>query len=458
MDQTITRAAGAAPSTMPPAAAAPRLVGEFQGYVEGEPSVVWADRKNMPQVGDKLYALPPRAAVPRSWSILLTSANHGVVGAAGSEFKAVPEGYERVQVMEIVEAGAAPAPGTDLGGLVRIMIDGTVIPLAAPSALVGASTAPRPTDDDLWDATLRDRDAYHEWADKLADAIAKHFGVDIGEHSNQNLPWDEALQAIENAEPVGASTVLTDERELRKQLGRALGLVDGVNFAASYLIGLVEHQTAFCDEIEKEREVAAQAGQVAVPEGWKLVPLEPTEDMVGCAWMIEPPRMFGEVYRAMLAAAPSAPAVAQQAPARAEPLPADHVRIADLPRIYITLRQAKELLSCFGGHDAEIAIFDRPAEWSSLPQGLYAFFNEDPDAGTTYLGPTEVDDDLAIHGEPAPAHSIDTPGVRALLAELAAWGGAGGMVKVNEFVGRAAAAIRAPAKASTSGERQEGGK
>jgi hypothetical protein len=60
------------------------------------------------------------------------------------------------------------------------------------------SALSRPADDDLWDATLRDRDAYHEWADKLAEGIAKHFGIDIGEHSNQNLPWAEALEYIES--------------------------------------------------------------------------------------------------------------------------------------------------------------------------------------------------------------------------------------------------------------------
>jgi|GEM_PF-4256310 len=57
----------------------------------------------------------------------------------------------------------------------------------------------RPTDDKLWDETLRDRDTYHEWADKLAGAIAIHFGVDIGEHSNANCPWHEALEAILSA-------------------------------------------------------------------------------------------------------------------------------------------------------------------------------------------------------------------------------------------------------------------
>lgn len=61
----------------------------------------------------------------------------------------------------------------------------------------------RPTDDQLWDQTIRDRDTYHEWADKLAEAIAAYFGVDIGEHSNQNCPWAEALEAVPAARAVG---------------------------------------------------------------------------------------------------------------------------------------------------------------------------------------------------------------------------------------------------------------
>lgn len=56
----------------------------------------------------------------------------------------------------------------------------------------------RPTDDELWDATLRDRDTFHEWADKLAEGIATYFAIDIGEHSNQNLPWAEALEFIDS--------------------------------------------------------------------------------------------------------------------------------------------------------------------------------------------------------------------------------------------------------------------
>lgn len=57
----------------------------------------------------------------------------------------------------------------------------------------------RPSDDKLWDETISDRDQYHEWADKLADAIANYFQSDIGEHSNINCPWAEAVRVIEEA-------------------------------------------------------------------------------------------------------------------------------------------------------------------------------------------------------------------------------------------------------------------
>jgi hypothetical protein len=54
----------------------------------------------------------------------------------------------------------------------------------------------RPSDDALWDQTIQERDNYHEWADKLADGIATHFGIEIGEHSSANNPWDVALDTL----------------------------------------------------------------------------------------------------------------------------------------------------------------------------------------------------------------------------------------------------------------------
>lgn len=52
------------------------------------------------------------------------------------------------------------------------------------------------------DSLIKDRDHCHEMADKLADAVAEHFGVDIGEHSNANDPWENALNCISSFRPV----------------------------------------------------------------------------------------------------------------------------------------------------------------------------------------------------------------------------------------------------------------
>lgn len=43
--------------------------------------------------------------------------------------------------------------------------------------------------------TVDDRDQYQTMADQLAEAIARMTGVDIGEHSSMNNPWENALQA-----------------------------------------------------------------------------------------------------------------------------------------------------------------------------------------------------------------------------------------------------------------------
>jgi hypothetical protein len=59
---------------------------------------------------------------------------------------------------------------------------------AALASNKAAAVAARPTDDVLWDQTLTERDNYHEWADKLANAIAEHFGN----------PWSVALDTLEN--------------------------------------------------------------------------------------------------------------------------------------------------------------------------------------------------------------------------------------------------------------------
>jgi hypothetical protein len=52
---------------------------------------------------------------------------------------------------------------------------------------------------------ITERDCAESWADGLAAAIGKYFGQDIGEHSNMENPWQNAIEIIENAQPLSDS-------------------------------------------------------------------------------------------------------------------------------------------------------------------------------------------------------------------------------------------------------------
>jgi hypothetical protein len=146
----------------------------------------------------------------------------------------------------------------------------------------------------------------------------------------------------------------------------------------------------------------------------------------------------------------------------APPAPAGQIKHGDVPSIEITLRQAKELVDCFGGHDAEVSIIQRPAAWGDMPDGLYAYFSEYPDEGSMYLGPTEVDDDLAMNGDAsAQASQAAASEVRnAALEEAAALAVEWGNARLDDHGGHAlrnyAEAVRAlrtnPATPASKGD------
>lgn len=60
---------------------------------------------------------------------------------------------------------------------------------------------PQISDDSECLEILKERDRYEDMADELADAIAEHFDVDIGEHSSANDPWENALDWISPVQP-----------------------------------------------------------------------------------------------------------------------------------------------------------------------------------------------------------------------------------------------------------------
>lgn len=77
-------------------------------------------------------------------------------------------------------------------------IDNAITEVAAfrPERDIPGQSSPAPPRRDPEDHTLEERDEYHEFADKLARGISEHFGVDIGEHSSANNPWQVALDIL----------------------------------------------------------------------------------------------------------------------------------------------------------------------------------------------------------------------------------------------------------------------
>ncbi len=61
--------------------------------------------------------------------------------------------------------------------------------------------------------TIDERDKAQDMADRLAEAIGQITGVDMGEHSNMNDPWQNALQAATDyADTGGVPVGLTRRR------------------------------------------------------------------------------------------------------------------------------------------------------------------------------------------------------------------------------------------------------
>lgn len=61
----------------------------------------------------------------------------------------------------------------------------------------------------------------------------------------------------------------------------------------------------------------------------------------------------------------------------------------------ITLRQAQKLLAFFGGEDCEVVLTEQSQDGAGGSPGLYAHCADYPEEGCKYLGPTEVDGEIA---------------------------------------------------------------
>lgn len=156
--------------------------------------------------------LPPLLPLPKPYSV---AAAHGLDDLhTGDALIAYAQDYARAAIAAQAPQPLAPAPSTfDLTEARAIVVDAIRRMRAAhvgcldltmkAEGFLGATHAAAKSDQ-LWTQTLEERDRYHEVADKLAQAIAKHLGIDIGEHSSANCPWDRALEALDDGASVQA--------------------------------------------------------------------------------------------------------------------------------------------------------------------------------------------------------------------------------------------------------------
>lgn len=104
------------------------------------------------------------------------------------------------------------------------------------------------------DQTLAERDRAHDAADQLANAIARLFGADVGEHSNINCPWANALEIIDAAAPsaMDMDTARKCWDALEQYMGDECGHVpDYLNEAErSNLANMIYNFANFSDEVE----------------------------------------------------------------------------------------------------------------------------------------------------------------------------------------------------------------
>jgi len=109
---------------------------------------------------------------------------------------------------------------------------------AAPPAQAVDSQAALIAEERAHGETIDKRDRYHDVADELAAHIASITGVDIGDHSSANCPWQNAIEAAEEYTPALAVDLgqfrvavmhaygLIENNEMHAKLGELLDLID----------------------------------------------------------------------------------------------------------------------------------------------------------------------------------------------------------------------------------------
>lgn len=91
------------------------------------------------------------------------------------------------------------------------MDDGALVQAFAKHRTAGQAELAR--EEAAHEITIDQRDIAERWADELARLIGQMTGVEIGEHSNLNFPWQNAAEA--------ARAALSTTPDLSRDEGRA---------------------------------------------------------------------------------------------------------------------------------------------------------------------------------------------------------------------------------------------
>jgi hypothetical protein len=225
-------------------------------------------------------ALPRRTpGAPRTWQLCMTSENHGTVGPAGCTFSHAPEKHERVLVVEVP---AAANKAAEEGGLLRYEIASNGLSFLDPEGswvAYGDVVADRASRQVANKAEVDLDTGFLQWI---------HDRMRFVHGENENVDYMHKLRAIIASVPVsrdtpnvasiaippattGASTVLTDER---MPVMYAAKRIDNGEYGSllhrseesAYRHNQHNGPAAPKYTVVAMREVAAQAGQVAVPE------------------------------------------------------------------------------------------------------------------------------------------------------------------------------------------------
>ena len=154
---------------------------------------------------------------------------------------------------------------------------------------------------------------------------SKYMQVIFSPEGHKQIAWDgyqAALRDIADAEEAKVSVASSTTGALRNLLAACHRLwaeaeeIETEDGLAQ--VALQPYWDAFIDARDEATKSLVESGagmqpeqpKVSVPDGWKLVPIEPTPKMIDATWnedinVVESHRRNRRIYAAMLAAAPS---------------------------------------------------------------------------------------------------------------------------------------------------------